>query len=504
MKFLLKATLCLLAFIQWIAPQAAEAQTTQRTSDGLVEVTVKRMQRSGSVFNVDLDLRLLQPVRSAKKLEIAPQLTGNGESMDLESLTFLGKDQMRAHRRHMALRSAKKAEKEGTPNVEVGYDAEHPTTSYHATVPYSPWMDKADLQVRSILCDCDGTPGSEGVAQFLAQDAPELPEVKSAYAFKPHLAFITPEIEEPKVRNKSGNANLVFASNRWALRSDLGDNQRELHQLKALVGDVQNDGYSQILSIELAGYASPEGPQSNNLKLCENRAAAIADYLAGEYGVRRSLFTAHAGGEDWDSLAALVRQDTVLDEKFDVLNIIDGEPDVEARKAQLKNLNYGQPYRYLLETYYPQLRRVAITVNYMVKPFSVEEAREVINRQPQNLSLNEMFLLANDYKEKNDMNSFAEVFETSVRMFPDNPVANLNAALAELELQVPKRTERACTYLSRIANTPLAQTPEYFNAMGICAATKGDYEQARQYFSRCEALPAAQLNLQELTKLEQQ
>jgi Tfp pilus assembly protein PilF len=69
---------------------------------------------------------------------------------------------------------------------------------------------------------------------------------------------------------------------------------------------------------------------------------------------------------------------------------------------------------------------------------------------------------------------------------------------------VPKRTERASPYLSRIANTPLAQTPEYFNAMGICAATKGDYELARQYFSRCEALPAAQLNLQELTKLEQQ
>ena len=50
--------------------------------------------------------------------------------------------------------------------------------------------------------------------------------------------------------------------------------------------------------------------------------------------------------------------------------------------------------------------------------------------RPQNLSLNEMYLVANTYS--NGSREFINVFETAVRLFPEDDVAKLNAAIAAL------------------------------------------------------------------------
>ncbi len=68
-------------------------------------------------------------------------------------------------------------------------------------------------------------------------------------------------------------------------------------------------------------------------------------------------------------------------------------------------------------------------VNYEVRDFSVEEAKEIIKTRPQNLSLNEMFLVANTYPTGSE---FIDVFETAVRMYPQSEIANINAATAAL------------------------------------------------------------------------
>ena len=69
-------------------------------------------------------------------------------------------------------------------------------------------------------------------------------------------------------------------------------------------------------------------------------------------------------------------------------------------------------------------------MNYDIKNFNVDEAKEVIKRRPQNLSLNEMFLVANTYPKGSQ--EFIDVFETAVRMYPDSEIANMNAATAAL------------------------------------------------------------------------
>ena len=72
------------------------------------------------------------------------------------------------------------------------------------------------------------------------------------------------------------------------------------------------------------------------------------------------------------------------------------------------------------------MRRSEYRIDYTVREFTVEEGREIIKTRPQQLSLSEMFAVANSYetgsKEYND------VFEIAVRMYSSDPVANLNAA----------------------------------------------------------------------------
>ena len=60
-------------------------------------------------------------------------------------------------------------------------------------------------------------------------------------------------------------------------------------------------------------------------------------------------------------------------------------------------LRGGVPYRYMLKYIFPSLRVAICKVNYEIKNFNLDEAKEIIKTRPQNLSLNEMFMVANSY-----------------------------------------------------------------------------------------------------------
>ncbi len=63
--------------------------------------------------------------------------------------------------------------------------------------------------------------------------------------------------------------------------------------------------------------------------------------------------------------------------------------------------------------------------------FNLEEARVVAEMNPQMLSLRELYMVALSYK--NEPGKFYQIIETSVKIYPAHPVANLNAAAAAIE-----------------------------------------------------------------------
>ena len=95
--------------------------------------------------------------------------------------------------------------------------------------------------------------------------------------------------------------------------------------------------------------------------------------------------------------------------------------------------------------------------------------------RPQNLSLDEIYLLANTMEPGSD--EYHEVFEVAVRLFPEDPLANLNAAnLALLRGEI----DSAERYLLKAGDSPDA---DY--ARGMFYAKKKDYDTALRYLNKC-------------------
>jgi len=156
----------------------------------------------------------------------------------------------------------------------------------------------------------------------------------------------------------------------------------------------------------------------------------------------------------------------------------------------------GNPYRFMLREYYPHLRKAICKIEYDVQNFNIEQAKVLIHSRPQNLSLNEIYLVALTYK--NGSPEFIELFETAVSVFPDDKIANLNAASAALSR---KDTLLAEKYLKKAETS----TPEYENAVGVLHLLRGDYEQAKLHLNKAaeSGLKQANLNLEELAKKEE-
>ena len=146
--------------------------------------------------------------------------------------------------------------------------------------------------------------------------------------------------------------------------------------------------------------------------------------------------------------------------------------DPDRREEKLRGVDGGEPYRYLVKEIYPALRHSDYKVSYTIRPISVEEAKELIYNDPKQLSLDEMFRVAQTYETGSA--EFKEVFEIAVRMYPDDPVSNLNAANSAL---LNGDTAAAHRYLAKAQ-----EGPERRLAEGVAAWLEGDTDRAATIF----------------------
>ena len=108
----------------------------------------------------------------------------------------------------------------------------------------------------------------------------------------------------------------------------------------------------------------------------------------------------------------------------------------------------------------------------------VDHIRTIVATRPQNLSLQEFYLAAMGLDPESE--AFAEIFDVAVRMYPNDPVANLNAANAAMQAGNHVAAQR---YIDRAGNMP-----EALYAKGVLAALMDDIDAARSYFEEAARL----------------
>lgn len=360
------------------------------------------------------------------------------------------------------------------------------TVSYASRIPYEAWMNGAELKLMGEVHGCADCQEEEDVALVT-------PVLLERYAVQPVIAFVAPEVEAVKNRSEEGRAYLDFPVNKTAIYPDYRRNPQELAAIKRTIDVVKENDDTEITGISIHGYASPEGGYANNTRLARGRAEALKNYVMKEYGLDAAMFTVNSTPEDWIGLRKYV-EDSSIPSKDRILAIIDNDDtNYDVKENRIKSLDM-EAYRSLLKDCYPALRHSDYVVNYVVRAYTdVNEAKDILKKNPQLLSLEEMFRVAQTYEKGSD--AFNEVFDKAVRMYPDDPTANINAAAMELQRNNLSQVAR---YLDR-ADAKSAAT---YNNRGVLNLLQGKLDEAETCFKEAQRLGSieATTNLEEVRK----
>ena len=417
-------------------------------------VTSASMQRNASLMTVDLAMRLSDFDLSGNRVVVfTPAIVGERDSLLLHPVGLYSRN-----RWYQYLRTGEEP-LGGARETTIRWSERPDALDYSETVPYADWMNGAELVlVRRDFGCC---------REQIYEDRDPLLDYREV-RYMPVFQYAKPVAATAKIRTLSGRAFVDFPVNRTELYPDYRQNPAELAKIIATIDSVRNDSDITVKRITIKGYASPEGSYSNNTRLAKGRTATLKQYVQNLYSFPEGFIETDYEPEDWEGLREFVTG-SGLAHKAEILAIIDDadlDPDIKDKRIQAR---YGDEYSFLLQTVYPGLRHSDYTIEYTIREFTdLAEIGRLIGTAPQKLSLNEMMRYAQSLEPGSD--AYNDVFETAVRMYPDSPEANLNAANSAMQRG---DLVSAAKYLERAGDGPEAQY-----ARGVYAALQGDYDTA--------------------------
>lgn len=400
-------------------------------------------------------------VKSDRAVILTPMIENNDSSVFLPQVRILGRNQYLRHLRNIS--------KDDLGN-QIYQAAKTQTIHYEVSLLYDDWMDNSVLILNEDFCGC---------TQTLLSSNKSLLERYVKPVFNPVFAYVVPKAESVKSRSESGQAYITFHVSKTYIDDTYLNNREELQKILNTIAIARRDKDITITGMQLKGYASPEGKYQDNERIAKGRTEALANYIRNLTEVTEYSITTSYEAENWKGLKEFIRRSD-LSEKDDLLAIIDSPKfadNPDGREWKIKS-TYPDTYRWLLTNCYPFLRRTDYRVEYTVRPFNLEEAKKLIGSQPQKLSLQEMYNVAQTYEPGSE--SYNEVFETAVRMFPADETANLNAANSALQ--------RGDTLLAKKYLAKAGESGEAILARGILAMMEGDTNAATALMLKAQGM----------------
>lgn len=384
--------------------------------------------------------------------------------------------------------------------------------TYSMVVPSSVEVSEVKLETRMFRCGDSKSVSWQTVAvgprprlrdtvYMPGMPSVELPRpvaVVSVPLYEANVTFLKPRPEKIKERVARVVIRITYPVNVWRVMPSFEQNGAELRRIDGILRPVATDTTTyRVVKTNIVGYASPEGTYAYNLSLSDRRATGMRDWLVEKYGMDKGDISTSGVGEDWVGLRdSVVHSD--MEYKNEVLAIIDRYGIHEGREKHLMDLRVGRPYNYMMEHFFPSLRRMELEMIYTVRAFSQSESDMLLDERPQDLSLQEMYDVARerntDQTIVHQRTEYGKEYDIAVRYFPNDAIANINAASAAL---VRGDLEQARKCLENVSDDPLAA-----NNLGVYYWLCGDPQTAEKYFQRArESDPVrAEYNLRELTR----
>lgn len=478
MKHFIYILLCLLTV------STAKAQSVYNDHIRIENLSVTRSNDNRLTVAMDIVLQPNMKVTSNQASTFTPLLKTSTYNKVLPSIVIYG-------RRRQLVNTRNRHSPKDALAIVRRENKKQQRINYLIQLPYEAWMQRAALSLDLNVSGC-----CNGIEQEMAENIYQL-NIEPAKP-QPHIAYITPNAEPIKHRATVGKAFLDFPVNQTAIYPDYRKNSAELDKIRATIDTVRNDRNTSITSILIEGFASPEGNYASNARLAEARTQSLMQYVRNYYSFDDRLLKMASTPEDWAGFRSFIEASN-LHQKYDILQIIDNnQSDYDLKEKNIARLMGPEQYKFILNECYPALRHSDYTVSYTVRGFTVEEAKDIIKKRPHQLSLQEIFNVAQTYEKGS--NEFNHAFQVAVLMFPDDPIANLNAAA--MEIQKGGNLTDAKKHLEKSEQ----EHPATLNNWGVIALMEGDFKRAEEYFKKSKQITskeneAATSNLLEVTRL---
>jgi tetratricopeptide (TPR) repeat protein len=374
--------------------------------------------------------------------------------------------------------------------------------TYETVVDYNESCRAAELIIEPVLF----VPKGDLPANMTKEDAlgykknVEMPSKKLAdgtiitptrFAFNKTGSIVPHGYVKEVILSKS--AVIFFEVNKYALNWNVPLNKIDANKTKLTdVFEYLNMGYK-VKDINIDGWASPEGEETFNQGLSENRTKVtnkfIVDKIKAFIKAKDSKLTIKDAekeltynlvhhGPDWNGFISSLQSSDMKD-KNSMLNVINaaGTPALKEQKIREMIVIYPDIDTKLLQP----LRRSEIVVNCYEPKKTDEEIATLATSNPTALDEKELLYAGSMQK---DAKVKLQIYKSAIAQFPESYKGYANAGAIEVELGDVKAAQ---AHLEKAAGLN-ANSGEVHNNLGIVYALQGEYPKAEEHFVKAGQL----------------
>lgn len=449
-------------YIKYAAAAALSLAALSAQGESLVRLSDINIRRAGDKLDVAMDIipREIRPGRDNEVIFTPVLISQEGaDSLFLPAVRIAGRNRYYTHVRNRDI----------APGEKVYPANSREVISYRREVPYQAWMERSRLDMRQQVGNCC-RPLRPDVDTPLAVLDFEEPRLNAAFRFVELTGDSAIEL------TAEGRAYVDFVVNRTEIKPTYRRNKDEIAKIIASIDKVRNDPDATITRVTIKGYASPEGPYDNNVRLAMGRTESLKEYVRRHYRFDPEIMNTDYEPEDWEGLREWLKTCT-LPHRAEILAIAESDMSPDPRNSAIQT-RYPQEYKLMLDSVYPGLRHSDYTVRYRIKAYAtVEELLEVYRKTPERMRPVDFQRIAAVYPTGS--REYREIMTTAVERHPYDPEANLNAATIAMQ---DGDLTGAARYLDRAGDSA-----EAVYSRGVLAGLNGDLQRAKALFDQAAA-----------------
>ena len=353
--------------------------------------------------------------------------------------------------------------------------------TFDMTLPYTDDMEAADLVLTGKVFKGKKEKSKEAIPDTKIADATIITQLLVNRTFK----GLTIGDNRKRTNEKTVEAKINFDRGKSAIRPNEMKDKDVVEMLNWVKSNLNNSKIT-INSVEVRGYASPDGEEAKNDGLSMDRAEAGKKALLELFKKNKitllsdgSKYNTSKFGEDFEGFKAqldLTKSISDADKEL-FKRIIMMQSDPAAREKEMINL--GKSYDALEKDVFPAIRRSTIVINYTEQGLTDQELLSSANSNPTSLTVEELLFTAE--KLITSISDRTVLYSSGVISFPnDERVLNNNGVALFVNGKI-KEASASFEKASKIKSNDVTN-----NNLGAIAMANGDRTGARKLMTQAK------------------